>query len=580
MPKTVRLTYLVAGGLAALTGRISAAEPVDFTSKIKPLLEANCVSCHGDEKPKGDLRLVTLADVLKGGEDGAGLVAGDPAKSLIYTSMVLPKDHDDLMPPSNKGGPLPKELTDLVKQWISDGAKWPEGVKLAQVQRIDFVKDVQPVLEYHCVACHREGEDKGKLRLDTKAMAFTSGEDGPSIIPFHPEKSSSYTTTQLAADHDDLMPPAKNGGPLAKEKTEILRQWIAQGAPWPDGVVLTPKKAEEAPKGDEVATVKGIHETIVKLTKETSAADMKPYKETISGTGVTFEMVPIPAGEFTMGSPESEEGRKPDEGPPVKVKISPFWMGKLEVTWSEYELFMRPEIELDLRKKHPSEDYQNKLSDALSRPTKPYVEMSFGMGKDGFPAISMTQHAANKYCEWLSARTGHFYRLPTEAEWEYACRAGTTTTYSFGDDPATLEEYAWFGANSDWKYQKVGKKKPNPWGLHDMHGNVVEWTLDQYDADWYKKNAGKVLEDPWNRATKGYPHVVRGGSWDDEDATALRSSARRFSDKAWKIQDPQLPKSVWYHTDAQFLGMRLVRPLKVPSAEDANKYWNNGVERE
>jgi formylglycine-generating enzyme required for sulfatase activity len=473
MPKTVRLTYLVAGGLAALTGRISAAEPVDFNSKIKPLLEANCVSCHGAEKPKGKFRVLTLADILKGGDDGTALVPGDPEKSLLYTSTILAADHDDLMPPSNKGGPLPKESTDLIKQWIVEGAKWPEGV-----------------------------------------------------------------------------------------------------------VLVAAKKAEEAPKGDELATAKGIHETIVKLTQETSAADMKAYKETISGTGVTFDMVPIPGGEFTMGSPDSEEGRKPDEGPAVKVKISPFWMGKLEVTWSEYELFMRPEIELDLRKKHPSEDYQNKLSDALSRPTKPYVEMSFGMGKDGFPAISMTQHAANKYCEWLSARTGHFYRLPTEAEWEYACRAGTTTAYSFGDDPATLEEYAWFGANSDWKYQKVGKKKPNPWGLHDMHGNVVEWTLDQYDADWFKKNAGKVLEDPWNRATKGYPHVVRGGSWDDEDATALRSSARRFSDKAWKIQDPQLPKSVWYHTDAQFLGMRLVRPLKVPSAEEVSKYWNNGVERE
>jgi formylglycine-generating enzyme required for sulfatase activity len=205
--------------------------------------------------------------------------------------------------------------------------------------------------------------------------------------------------------------------------------------------------------------------------------------------------------------------------------------------------------------------------------------MSFGMGKDGFPAISMTQHAANKYCQWLSAKTGQFYRLPTEAEWEYACRAGTTTTYFFGNDAAQLKEYAWFEANSDFKYQKVGKKKPNPWGLFDMHGNVAEWCLDQYAPDYYQQFKDKVAENPWNKSTKPYPQVVRGGSWDDTPE-ALRSAGRRFSGKEWKAQDPQLPKSIWYVTDAQFLGLRVIRPLKVPSAEEMFKYWNNGVERE
>ncbi|MGC8989755.1 MAG: formylglycine-generating enzyme family protein, partial [Verrucomicrobiia bacterium] len=182
----------------------------------------------------------------------------------------------------------------------------------------------------------------------------------------------------------------------------------------------------------------------------------------------------------------------------------------------------------------------------------------------------------------LSAKTGHFYRLPTEAEWEYACRAGTTTAYYFGDDASKLAEYGWFEENSeengDWKYHKVGKKKPNPWGLHDMHGNVWEWCLDQYE-DNYEKFADTVHQDPWNRATKPYPHVVRGGSFDDE-ASRLRSAARRGSDPVWKMRDPQLPKSIWWFTDAKFVGFRIVRPLNVPPPEQLKAYWTSGVERD
>src|SRR5438874_6673693 len=163
-------------------------------------------------------------------------------------------------------------------------------------------------------------------------------------------------------------------------------------------------------------------------------------------------MLQIPGGEFRMGSPDSEKGRKPDEGPQHKVRISPFWIGRCEVTWNEYELFMYPDEERRVRNTEPTDEPGDKLADAVTHPSKPYVEMSFGMGKEGFPAISMTQHAANKYCEWLSAKTGHFYRLPTEAEWEYACRAGTTTAYYFGDGPKLLPEYAWFADNSDGKY--------------------------------------------------------------------------------------------------------------------------------
>ena len=325
-------------------------------------------------------------------------------------------------------------------------------------------------------------------------------------------------------------------------------------------------------------TIPDIHARIVSNLKVKEPGEMKPYTNTIPGTQVTYAMVPIPGGEFVMGSPDSEKSRKPDEGPQHKVKIAPFWMGQCEITWNEYELFMYPDEERRTRATVPTDAAGDKLADVVTHPSKPYVEMSFGMGKDGYPAISMTQHAANKYCQWLSAKTGQFYRLPTEAEWEYACRAGTTTAYFFGDDASKLPEYGWFEQNSDFKYQKVGKKKPNPWGLYDICGNVVEWVLDQYDPEYYKQGGGDTVE-PWNKATKPYPHAVRGGSWDDE-ATLCRSAARRGSDRSWKMQDPQLPKSIWYFSDAQWVGFRIVRPLKVPPSEVMQKCWTSGVERD
>ncbi len=301
-------------------------------------------------------------------------------------------------------------------------------------------------------------------------------------------------------------------------------------------------------------------------------AEMKPYTEVISGTNVTFDMVPIPGGTFLMGSPEDEEGRNDDEGPQHLVTVEPFWMGKYEVTWDEYEIWM---FSLDIARRKltgQKPTLLDKRADAVTRPTKPYTDMTFGMGKERHPAICMTQLAAKVYCEWLSAKTGRYYRLPTEAEWEYACRAGTTTAYSFGDDPELLDEYGWYFENSDERYHKVGQKKPNPWGLYDMHGNVAEWCLDQYIPDFYSRfDPKKPVKNPYAKPTKLYPRVVRGGSWDD-DPEMCRSAARRGSDPEWKIQDPQLPQSMWYHTDAIFVGFRVVRPLREPTEEEKKLY--------
>lgn len=313
--------------------------------------------------------------------------------------------------------------------------------------------------------------------------------------------------------------------------------------------------------------------TPVSAGEAQTETEMKPYTEHISGTTVSFDMVPIPGGTFVMGSPADEADRTEDEGPQHKVKIEPFWMGKHEVTWNEYDIWSF-NLDIQRRKLTNAEPTElDKKADAVTRPTKPYTDMTFGMGHDGYPAICMTQLAAKMYCKWLSEKTGHYYRLPTEAEWEYACRAGTATAYSFGDDVEKLADYAWWYDNSPDGYQKVGQKKPNPWGLYDMHGNVAEWVLDQYIPDHYKKFAGKPVTG-WTEALAVpktlYPRVVRGGSWDD-DPDRLRSAARVASTPDWKIQDPQIPKSIWYHTDAIHVGFRLVRPLNVPSQELRDK---------
>lgn len=302
-------------------------------------------------------------------------------------------------------------------------------------------------------------------------------------------------------------------------------------------------------------------------------AQMRPYTERIPGTGVTFEMVPIPGGRFLMGSPEDEPHRRRDEGPQHEVEISALWMGRCEVTWDEYEVFMQ-RLDITRREKGAAEPVpQDAWADAVSRPTPPYVPMDFEMGVEGRPAICMTQFAAKQYTKWLSFKTGRFYRLPSEAEWEYACRAGTTSAYSFGDDPKLLDEYAWYFDNSDDRYHPVGQKRPNPWGLFDMHGNVAEWVLDGFEIGAYARLAeAGFVRDPivWPKTL--YPRVVRGGSWDD-DPDRLRSAARRGSSKSWKVKDPQLPKSIWYHTDATFVGFRIVRPLHPPPPQEWARFW-------
>lgn len=287
------------------------------------------------------------------------------------------------------------------------------------------------------------------------------------------------------------------------------------------------------------------------------------YIQEITGTRLSFEMKAVPGGSFRMG----DESGKPDEKPLRDVSLDAFWIGATEITWDLFEPFLYKDFELANSTDVPAE------VDAVSRPTKPYLDMTFGMGKKGHPALAMTHYNAIQFCKWLYTRTGVFYRLPTEAEWEYAARAGSDQKYFFGDDPSQLKEYAWYAQNSDGSTHIVAQKKPNGFGLFDIYGNVAEWTYDQYFEDQYSRTSQKVAN-PVAVPEKLYPHTIRGGSYQDE-AVDLRSASRQASDPEWKQLDPQIPKSNWWFPEAPFIGFRIVRPLKQPAKADIEKYYNS-----
>lgn len=337
----------------------------------------------------------------------------------------------------------------------------------------------------------------------------------------------------------------------------------------------------QPPGAGSALTVAAIVDFIRTNSETARGQGITAYTNLIPGTKASYAMQPIPGGEFVMGSLPEGRHTKIDEQPAHHVRLDPFWIGKYEVTWNEYTAFVFDDIERR-QASPPSRDgkLDPKSADAVSHPSLPYMDMDFGMGKNGYPAIAMTQHAANKYCQWLSAKTGHFYRLPTEAEWEYAARAGGSNVWFFGDDESKLGDYAWFEDNSDFKYQKVGRKLPNAWGLHDVLGNVSEWVLDQYGDGFYRlcDERGTVAM-PWNKATRPYPHSVRGGSWRDK-AQDVRCAVRGYSTPDWKMADPQMPKSLFWFRSCDFVGFRIVRPLAVPTADEMRQYWNSGVERE
>lgn len=248
--------------------------------------------------------------------------------------------------------------------------------------------------------------------------------------------------------------------------------------------------------------------------KTAASAALKSFTETVPGTNVKFDMIAILEGTLI--------------GAPKPLKIKALWIGKTEVTWDQYDLFALVDASKQ-QEKTPGEK-KDIVVDGVARPSVPYGAPDHGFGHEGYAAIHLTYYAAEQYCRWLSIKTGKKYRLPTEAEWEYACRAGVLKAEPLKD----LDKYAWYVDNADDKAHPVGKKQPNAWGLHDTLGNVMEWC----------------------QGMDGKP-VARGGAYNDI-ADDVHPGARKIQTDEWNATDPQFPKSKWWLSDAPFVGFRVV----------------------
>ncbi|MCK4874104.1 MAG: formylglycine-generating enzyme family protein [Phycisphaerales bacterium] len=242
-----------------------------------------------------------------------------------------------------------------------------------------------------------------------------------------------------------------------------------------------------------------------------SAAEPEPgerFVQPIAGTDVSLTLMPIPGGSMAVSADDD-----------LSVDIEPFWISRTEVTWDLFDVFR---FQFDEGKTGETIE-----PDGVTRPSKPYISMDRGFGYSGYPAISMSYHAAKRFCEWLSEKTGRHYRLPTEIEWRYVCQRS-------GIDPADPGTFAWFIDNAEFKTHPVGSRKADALGVCDLYGNAAEWCISP-DG-------------------KG---VTYGGSYRDAiDRIGYASRVVRIYD--WNASDPQFPQSIWWMADAGFVGFRIV----------------------
>ena len=309
---------------------------------------------------------------------------------------------------------------------------------------------------------------------------------------------------------------------------------------------------------------------IVIFDSATEVTAFVPFTEKIPGSGVTFNMKPIQGGQFLMGSPSSEAYRQKDEGPIREVEVRDFWMAEIEVSWDEYLAFFNATSSQGRKEA----EVTNEEVDGISGATPPWGAPDQGWGKGQRPAITMSHFAAETYCRWLSQVTGKKYRLPTEAEWEFAARGGTQGAYFFPGNPKDFEKEGLmskifgpdtigiyssvvYSENSPDRTQEPSFVNPNPFGLKNMLGNVAEFCLDFYDPLIYSKYPKGIVKNPRGPRT-GTEHVVRGGSFLNS-AKGVRVANRDYTKtKEWLVTDPQIPKSIWWYSDTKSVGFRVV----------------------
>ncbi len=425
----------------------------------------------------------------------------------------------------------------------------------------------------HCTECHLPPEGHGKFFAKAKHGAkdiygflFKDSADFKWEQKRTLEAAKHFTYSESCIKcHQNLFPVtlSKEGDDAhlnfitSKENISCLNCHLDVGHFDPD------RKHEHNTEFGNVEAAKEI------FTEATPVKKFINYIEKIPGTSVSFDMVAVPGGKFNMGSPENEPLRDKDESPVHPVEVSDFWMGKVEVSWDEYLAFF---AETSSQGRKESEEAAEEV-DAITGPTPPWGAPDQGWGKGSRPAITMSWHAAYTYCRWLSKVTGKKYRLPTEAEWEYACRGGSSNPYPFGGSPkdytsegifkkifgpdtTTINSYVIYKENSPAESQEPSQVKENPFGLKNMLGNVAEFCLDYYSPNAYKEYQG-LVKDPRGPG-RGKEHVIRGGSF-KSDAKDVRSAARDYTrTKAWLVTDPQMPKSIWWYSDCIDVGFRVV----------------------